>query len=1154
MKPERWEQIERLYFAIRELGPGPHAAFLDQACVGDESLRLEVESLLASDEQAGDFLNTPALKIATEEIAEEQARTLVGRQLGHYRLLSQLGAGGMGEVYLAARADDQYRKQVAIKLVKRGMDTDNILRRFRHERQILAALDHPNIARLLDGGVSEDGLPYFVMEYIAGDPITEYCDSHQLSTEARLKLFRQVCAAVHYAHQNLVVHRDLKPGNILVTEEGAPRLLDFGIAKVFNPELASQTLDLTAPEMRLMTPEYASPEQVRGEPITTASDIYSLGVVLYELLTGHHPYSTRNLPPSEIIRIVCEKEPEKPSDSIADCGFRIADSKSLWSLISRFKTWTRFFTRNPQSAIRNPQSLQGDVDNIVLMALRKEPERRYGSVMQFSEDIRRHLEGLPVIARKDTLGYRSAKFLQRHKAGVAAAAAIVTLVIGAIAILIWERNAAVQARAEAFSRELAANAIVQLPYDPELSILLATEAMRVASTTQAEDALRQSLPEFHLQAVMRGHTGSVRSAVWSPDGKLVLTASYDHTARIWEALTGRCVAELHGHTDPLNRASFSPDGRLVVTASFDNTARLWETSTGRSLKELRGHTGAILMASFSPDGKLLVTPSYDKTARVWDVSTGQTLAILQGHTGRLWSAAFSPDGRLIVTTSEDGAARIWSARTWQSLARFGGHRSSGFASFSPDSKLLVTDSYGAVRVWDVRAKHSLATLRGHRNSVFSPDGRLVATPNDDGVARLWEACTGRLLNELRGHTSKIQNVAFSPNGEYVVTMSYDGTARIWEVSTGQCLKELRGHKGIVYDAAFSPDGKWVVTGGDDGMVAVWAVSRGGMAPVLRGHTGGLISAAFSPDGKFIVTGGKDNTARVWEASAGRALKELRGHNGFVSGVGFSPNGHYIVTASRDSTARIWAVDTGQSLKELHMPTTWVRAAAFSPDGQYLATAGGNDPDTVQLWEAGAGRYIRDLRGHTEGIPSVTFSPDGRLLLTASFDGTARIWEFHSGRCLMVIKKQEKLSSAAFSPDGKWVVTASQDGIARLWEASAGRSVRELRGHKAYVTHVAFSPDGNFIVTSSLDGTARVWEAETGRTIVVIRGHSDEVWSASFSPDGRFVVTASFDKTARIYACEVCRPIQEVLALARTRVTRSLTPEERAKYLHEAANQ
>jgi len=526
MKPERWEQIESLYYAARERGPDLRASFLDQACAGDASLRLEVESLLASDEQAGDFLNTPAMKIATEEIAEERARSLVGRQLGHYRLLSQLGAGGMGEVYLAARADDQFRKQVAIKLVKRGMDTDNILRRFRHERQILAALDHPNIARLLDGGVSEDGLPYFVMEYIAGKPITEYCDSHQLSTEARLNLFRQVCAAVHYAHQNLVVHRDLKPGNILVSEEGAPRLLDFGIAKVFNPELASPTLDLTAPEMRLMTPEYASPEQVRGEPITTASDIYSLGVVLYELLTGHHPYRTRNLPPSEIIRIVCEKEPEKPSDSIADCGLKVADSKSRWPLISRLKTRMWFLTRNPQSAIRNPQSLRGDVDNIVLMALRKEPERRYGSVMQFSEDIRRHLEGLPVIARKDTLGYRSAKFLQRHKAGVAVTALFLTLIIGFIVSL----------------------------------------AVKSAQVTRERDNNRRLLKEI---VTLKGQGAEITPEAFSPDGKRLATGSYDHTVKLWDVATGQELFTFKGHTGNVNTVAFSPDGKRLVVGSDD---------------------------------------------------------------------------------------------------------------------------------------------------------------------------------------------------------------------------------------------------------------------------------------------------------------------------------------------------------------------------------------------------------------------------------------------------------------------------------------------------------------------------------------------------------------------------------------------------------
>src|SRR5262245_52207434 len=538
MKPERWEQIERLYYAARKRDLGLRATFLDEACVGDESLRQEVESLLASDEQAGDFLNTPALRIATEEIAEEQARSLVGRHLGHYRLLSQLGAGGMGEVYLAARADDQYRKQVAIKLVKRGMDTDNILRRFRHERQILAALDHPNIARLLDGGVSEDGLPYFVMEYIAGSPITEYCDSHQLSTEERLELFRQVCAAVHYAHQNLVVHRDLKPGNILVTEEGAPRLLDFGIAKVFNPELASPTLDLTAPEMRLMTPEYASPEQVRGEPITTASDIYSLGIVLYEMLTGHHPYRTRNQPPSEVIRIVCEKEPEKPSAIIGRVE-EITGADDPQPITPESVSRTR--EGQPEKLRRR---LAGDLDNIVLMALRKEPERRYGSAEQLSEDIRRHLEGLPVIARKDTLGYRSAKFLQRHKAGVAATALVLTLVIGFIVSL--------AVKSAQVTRERDNNR--RLLYVAQMN--LAGQAWETNNIARMEELLNSQLPEpgredlrgfewyllwrlGHSHLLTFQHKSAVTFVTFSPDGKKLATGGNDNTVKLWDVAMGQ---------------------------------------------------------------------------------------------------------------------------------------------------------------------------------------------------------------------------------------------------------------------------------------------------------------------------------------------------------------------------------------------------------------------------------------------------------------------------------------------------------------------------------------------------------------------------------------------------------------------------------------
>jgi len=348
-------------------------------------------------------------------------------RLGNYKIVKEIGRGGMGTVYLAQRADEQYEKRVAIKLIKRGMDTDSVLRHFRMERQILAGFDHPNIARLFDGGMTENGLPYFIMEYVEGLPIDEYCNAQGLSISERLKLFQAVCAAVSYAHRHLVIHRDIKRSNILVTVDGVPKLLDFGIAKILQEETAGEPL-ATVTSMRLMTPEYASPEQVRGEPVTTASDVYSLGVVLYELLTGHSPYQFTSQSPYDVARVITETEPKKPSTTVA-----ARDG-------------------NPKSEIRNPKSLRGDLDNIILMALRKEPARRYQSVEQFSEDIQRHLETRPVFARKDTLGYRTGKFIRRNRVGTAAAALVLLSLVGGVIATTWQAQRAKAAKARAERR------------------------------------------------------------------------------------------------------------------------------------------------------------------------------------------------------------------------------------------------------------------------------------------------------------------------------------------------------------------------------------------------------------------------------------------------------------------------------------------------------------------------------------------------------------------------------------------------------------------------------------------------------------------------------------------------------------------------------
>jgi serine/threonine protein kinase/type II secretory pathway pseudopilin PulG len=456
MNVETWQQLKTLFHGALDLGPAERTAFLAAACHGDDEIRNQVEKLLASHDEPGDFLVSPALMNAEKSSSDGQVRRAeteerTGQRIGPYEVIREIGHGGMGTVFLAVRADDQYRKQVAIKLVKRGMDSDAILRRFMMERQILANLEHPNIARLLEGGSTADGLPYFVMEYIEGQPITEYCDAHRLTTAQSLELFREVCAALHYAHQNLVVHRDIKPGNILVTAEGVPKLLDFGIAKLLSPGWANETGEATASMVRLMTPDYASPEQFRGLTITTASDVYSLGLVLYQLLSGHHPYRLRKRHPEEVAQAILQEEPEKPSTA---AGRQRVEEGSRATDIEECATENAPLAGKTiqQSPMRNPKSLRGDLDNIVLKALRKEPERRYASVQEFSEDIRRHLEGLPVIASPATFSYRAGKFARRNRTAVVAAAIVIFTLLSATAITGWQARVARRERDRAESR------------------------------------------------------------------------------------------------------------------------------------------------------------------------------------------------------------------------------------------------------------------------------------------------------------------------------------------------------------------------------------------------------------------------------------------------------------------------------------------------------------------------------------------------------------------------------------------------------------------------------------------------------------------------------------------------------------------------------
>ncbi|MBA2621045.1 MAG: serine/threonine protein kinase [Acidobacteria bacterium] len=440
METGKWQKVKDVFLEVLEKPQKERADFLAKICGDDFELRAEAEKLLAAHFEAESFIEKPVFEVATVFKSNGGAQT--EKRFGHYKIIREIGAGGMGVVFLAERDDGEFSQQVAVKIVRQTLADSELINRFKRERQILALLNHPNIANLLDGGIGENGLPFLAMEYVEGEPITTFVERENLSVEDRLKLFLKVCAGVAHAHRNLIVHRDIKPSNVFVTGDGNPKLLDFGLAK-----LLSDSLDHEAtPEqsiLRAMTPAYASPEQMRGEKITTASDIYSLGVLLYELLSGERPFHLKNQNFDEAMRVVCESEPTLPSDAVTDRhnyttgeigGGQTADERDYKSRVAN----------------HNPQKLRGDLDNIVLTAMRKEPERRYPTVEKFAEDIERHLQGLPVRARPNTFSYRAEKFIKRNRLSVAAGLLIIFSLLGGIAATVWQarRAEAQKARAE----------------------------------------------------------------------------------------------------------------------------------------------------------------------------------------------------------------------------------------------------------------------------------------------------------------------------------------------------------------------------------------------------------------------------------------------------------------------------------------------------------------------------------------------------------------------------------------------------------------------------------------------------------------------------------------------------------------------------------
>jgi WD40 repeat protein/transcriptional regulator with XRE-family HTH domain len=683
-------------------------------------------------------------------------------------------------------------------------------------------------------------------------------------------------------------------------------------------------------------------------------------------------------------------------------------------------------------------------------------------------------------------------------------------------------TSAQQAQSEqriATSRELAAAAISNIVDDPERSILLALQAESTTHTQEAENALHRSILASRTVLVVH-HDAPIRGVAFSPDGMRFVTASDDHTAKVWDAKTGMLLLTLTGHTAEVFDVAYSPDGKQIATASNDKTARVWDAITGQLLLTLTGHTDLIRRIAFSPDGTRLVTASADKTARVWDAGSGKELLSFSGHGGFVFDVAISPDGRRIASSGNDGDVRIWDAATGKESLVLPVSIDPAFialprgVAFSPDGSRVIEasdDSVSYIKAWDAASgKELLSGNFGNsaplRDIAFSPDGKLAVTGGDDQKAKVWDAASGNVLYTLSGHTNRIIGVTFSPDGRRVATSSLDGTARIWDITPAK-------------EALFIPFAN-VDT-------SAWSVFL-----------------TYSPDGKRILTDYTDNNARIWDAVSGKELLQLKGHTSAEGSPrpSFSYDGKFAAAGSDDNKIIVWDTQTGQQRITLAGFTGYIFQTAFSPDGTRLASANSDD-GTIMIWDILSGKALLTLKGSPNGVRAVAYAPDGKHLVTGDNDGNGMIWDATTGEKLFTLPNGDIVPDVDFSPDGKQVALASIKGIG-IWDAITGKQLLILKGHTAWVNQVTFSHDGKFLASGSNDGTARIWDVATGVNILTLPVDIGGSGGVSFKPDGKQLAVGG---SQGIYIFTL--PIGDVIALAKSRVTRKLTIEECQEYLH-----
>jgi WD40 repeat protein len=1045
-----------------------------------------------------------------------------GTRIGRYELLDLIGEGGMGLVYLAEQKEP-VRRKVALKIIKPGMDSKQVVARFEAERQVLALLDHPNIAHVFDAGATAAGRPYFVMEYVKGLSITQYCDQNKLNIEQRIKLFRQVCEGVHHAHQKGIIHRDLKPSNILVSvheDRVVPKIIDFGIAKATMQPLTDKTV-FTYQGQLLGTPEYMSPEQVdlATQDIDIRSDIYSLGVVLYELLAGVLPFERESLARlgfAEVQRTIREQEPASPSSRLSGLGEQakaIAESRRT-------------------QVVPLARRLHRELEWIPLKAMRKDRCRRYRSAAELADDVQNYLDGNPLTAGPETAAYRVKKFVRRHAGSVATAALIaVTILLGLVISTAMylraedarQKEATARAQAEQATKKEAA-ARTEAEQAKEKETVARTQAKQAEKVAEEQRKLAEQRAEDYRRSL---YVNSIQ----------LVDAKYreGNTRRVRELLAA-CPNDLRGWE--WNRLNYIRDESIMTLTG----------TSGESTIPVLGKDDCIYAAILNPDGKRIVSGHLDGTIRVWDSATGGKLKEFHAHDQPLWTIAASFNGQYIFSGSSDKTIKVWDTENFEESKTLQGHEGPVFCiAVSPNTELIASLAWGekVLRVWDVRIGSELMTL-GDRKSdleriVFSPNGKRIISGDNAGDVRTWDVATGEELMAIHAYPDSVSCLAVNSDGSKIASFSdTDKMIKVWDAQTGIQLASFHGgREQVIESLAFSPDGKYIVSGWGN-HIKIWEIETGSELRTLRGHEGWLTSLAFTRDGKQIVSSSWDGTTKLWDVSRDHEATRLMVAQGalYSISIAFSPDANRMAS-NTDGMVKVWDIDACVELMTLHRSVTRPHrtgSTTFSPDGRLIgATIPGG---TIKVWDAETSAEVITLRLPNQQVLDLTFSPDNKRLVTASMipvglyqaKGLIKTWDIPNGKEIMALPLEELLIpySVAFSPDGKNLVSGfhvvpnrqggfvKEAGAVKVWDASSGTEVMTMTSQDGPVFCVAFSPDGKLIASGNHIVTAKVWDAATGAELVTLNGHDGAVFSIAFSPDGRRIITGSDDKTARVW--------------------------------------